>query len=251
VLALLLVHANEVVSTDRLIDGLWSGEAPASAQKVLQGYVSQLRRTLPAETIATRGSGYVLATSETDAREFERLVDAASALGPAEAAPLLRRALGLWRGPALAEFEYEDWAQAQIARLHEQRLVALEERIEADLELGRHSQVVAELEVLVAEHPCANACAGSSWSRSTAVAGKQTRSAQATEVLLAAIAESDGTRGSVLRHLFAERVRGLRRRGGGPGAERPRGSRAAGQVLAVTRSSPASSTRTRRGFEPS
>ena len=152
-LALLLVHSNELVSADRLIEELWAGNPPASASKVLQGYVSQVRRALPPETIATQGPGYVLAAGETDADEFARLVEEASTLEPGEAAPLLRRALGLWRGRPLAEFEYEDWAQAAIARLEEQRLAALEERIDADLELGRHARVVAELEALVAEHP--------------------------------------------------------------------------------------------------
>jgi DNA-binding SARP family transcriptional activator/ABC-type branched-subunit amino acid transport system substrate-binding protein len=152
-LALLLVHANEVVSADRLIDELWAGAPPASAAKVVQGYVSQLRRVLPADTIRTRGSGYVLASGETDAQEFMRLVDEASAVPPEEAAALLEHALALWRGRPLAEFEYEDWAQAEIARLDEQRLVAVEERIDVDLRLGRHAQLVAELEALLAEHP--------------------------------------------------------------------------------------------------
>jgi DNA-binding SARP family transcriptional activator len=152
-LALLLVHANEVVSADRLIDELWAGNPPASAPKVLQGYVSQLRRVLPADTIRTRDPGYVLASGETDAQEFMRLVDEASAVPPDEAAPLLEHALALWRGRPLAEFEYEDWAQAEIGRLDEQRLVALEERIDVDLQLGRHAQLVAELEALLAEHP--------------------------------------------------------------------------------------------------
>jgi DNA-binding SARP family transcriptional activator/ABC-type branched-subunit amino acid transport system substrate-binding protein len=152
-LALLLVHVNEVVSADRLIDQLWAGHPPASAAKVLQGYVSQLRRVLPADTIRTRHSGYVLASGETDAQEFVRLVDEASAASPDDAAPLLEHALALWRGRALAEFEYEDWAQAEIARLEEQRLVALEERIDVDLQLGRHAQLVPELEALLAEHP--------------------------------------------------------------------------------------------------
>ncbi|MFL5913550.1 MAG: BTAD domain-containing putative transcriptional regulator [Gaiellaceae bacterium] len=152
-LALLLVHANEVVSVDRLIDDLWAESPPASAQKVIQGYVSHLRRVLPANTIETQGPGYVLVAGETDAGEFARLVEQASTLGPIEAAPLLRSALALWRGRALDEFEYEDWAQAEIALLDEQRLAALEARVDADLSLGRHAHVVPELEGLVAQHP--------------------------------------------------------------------------------------------------
>src|SRR5436190_20101388 len=150
-LALLLVHANEVVSTDRLIEELWAGRPPASAQKVLQGYVSQLRRALPAEAILTRGSGYLLASPETDAAEFERLVEQARAEPADAAAATLRRALALWRGAALSGFEYEDWAQNETARLEELRLAALEARIEAELELGRHALLVPELEALVAE----------------------------------------------------------------------------------------------------
>jgi DNA-binding SARP family transcriptional activator/ABC-type branched-subunit amino acid transport system substrate-binding protein len=152
-LGLLLVHANQAMSADRLIEELWAGSPPASAQKVLQGYVSQLRRALPPETIVTQGPGYVLVAGETDAQEFARLVDAASTREAGEAASLLRRALALWRDRPLAEFEYEEWARAEIARLGQQRLAALEDRIDADLQLGRHAQVVAELEALVAEHP--------------------------------------------------------------------------------------------------
>src|SRR5581483_4267908 len=152
-LALLLVHVNEVVSADRLIDQLWAGHPPASAPKVLQGYVSQLRRVLPADTIRTRHPGYVLVSDETDAQEFVRLVDEASAAGPAEAASLLERALALWRGRPLAEFEYEDWAQVHIARLEGRRRAALEDRIDVDLELGRHAQLVPELEALLAGDP--------------------------------------------------------------------------------------------------
>jgi DNA-binding SARP family transcriptional activator len=150
---LLLLHADEVVSRDRLIDGLWGERPPASAAKVLQGYVSQLRRRLPPEAIVTRGSGYLLRGGETDAREFERLVERARAEEAREAALTLREALALWRGGALAEVEYEAWAQAEIARLEELRLVAIEERIEVDLQLGEDAHVVPELEALVAAHP--------------------------------------------------------------------------------------------------
>jgi DNA-binding SARP family transcriptional activator len=152
-LALLVLHANEPVSADRLIEALWAGVPPASAQKVLQGYVSQLRRVLPADTIATRGSGYELRADNTDAREFEGLVEQARAEDPAAAARSLRRALGLWRGRALADFEYEDWALGEADRLEELRLVALEDRLEADLGLGGGPALVPELERLMAEHP--------------------------------------------------------------------------------------------------
>src|SRR2546428_7333336 len=150
---LLSLHAGEVVSKDRLIDGLWGERPPASAAKVLQGYVSQLRRALPPGTIVTRASGYLLRGGETDAAEFERLAERARGERPEEAAATLREALALWRGGALSEVEYEAWAQGEIGRLEELRLVALEERIEADLRLGEAARVVPELETIVAEHP--------------------------------------------------------------------------------------------------
>ena len=152
-LALLLVHANELVSSERLIDELWSGRPPPSAQKALQGYVSQLRRALTADTILTRGSGYVLVATDTDADEFERLTRLAAEQDADEAILTLQRALALWRGRAFEEFEYEEWAQLEIARLEELRLSATEQRIEAELELGHHAELVPELEKRVADHP--------------------------------------------------------------------------------------------------
>jgi DNA-binding SARP family transcriptional activator/ABC-type branched-subunit amino acid transport system substrate-binding protein len=153
VLAHLLLHTNEAVSPDRLIDDLWGPTPPATAAKILQGYVSQLRRVLGQETIVTRPSGYVLQAAETDAREFEHQLDASSGMEPRNAARQLRSALALWRGRPYADVEYEPWAQAEIGRLEELRLVALEERIDADLRLGEAPRLVPELEVLVAEHP--------------------------------------------------------------------------------------------------
>jgi DNA-binding SARP family transcriptional activator/streptogramin lyase len=152
-LALLLVHVNELVSSDRLIDEFWSGRPPASAQKVLQGYVSQLRRALGADAILTRGSGYQLIEPDTDAKEFERLTRIAAEQDAEDATLTLERALALWQGRAFEEFEYEDWATFEIARLEELRLAAIERRVEAELELGHHAEVVPELEKVVAEHP--------------------------------------------------------------------------------------------------
>ena len=152
-LAYLVLHANEVVSTDRLIEGLWGERAPATAPKVVQGYVSQLRRALSPEAILTQGSGYLLRVSDTDAAEFERMLNNARTEDPRAAAKTLRAALSLWRGRPLADVEYEGWAQGEIGRLEELRLVATEARIEADLALGLHADVVAELESLVVEHP--------------------------------------------------------------------------------------------------
>ena len=152
-LALMLVHANELVSSGRLIDELWAGRPPASAQKALQGYVSQLRRALSADTILTRGSGYLLVATDTDAKEFERLIRLAAEQDADDAILTLEHALALWRGRAFEEFEYEEWAELEIARLEELRLAAIEQRIEAELELGHHAELVPELEKRVAEYP--------------------------------------------------------------------------------------------------
>jgi DNA-binding SARP family transcriptional activator/ABC-type branched-subunit amino acid transport system substrate-binding protein len=162
VLVLLLLHRNEAVSSERLIDALWGERPPPTAAKVLQNHVGQLRRALgdrEGARLQTRGRGYALRVEpgELDVERFERLVQAGGdALGrddPAAAAARLREALALWRGPALADVAYESFAQPEIARLGERRLVALEQLIDADLALGRHAEVIAELEALVAEHP--------------------------------------------------------------------------------------------------
>src|SRR5439155_15922180 len=144
-LAILLLHANELVSADRLIEELWSGEPPASAAKVLQTYISQLRAALGAERIVTRSPGYVLRVDEDelDLARFERLRAAGK---PSEA-------LALWRGAALADFAYERWAQPEIAALEERRLATLKERFDGELASGRHAFVVGELEALVEQHP--------------------------------------------------------------------------------------------------
>src|SRR5437868_2367261 len=135
-LLLLLLHAGERISVDRLIDALWGEQPPPTAAKIVQGWVSQLRRALPAATIETHPSGYLLRAAETDAVEFERLLERAHRQGAGEAARTLRTALALWRGPALAGYEYEAWAQPETARLEELRLEAVEARIEADIRLG-------------------------------------------------------------------------------------------------------------------
>jgi DNA-binding SARP family transcriptional activator len=154
VLAMLLLNANSVVSTDRLIDAVWGARAPATIDSVLHGYVSKLRRLL-GSALQTRPPGYALHIDPdcVDAARFERTVLRAHELRPAERARALREALALWRGPALADLAYEDFTQPEIARLEELRLAALEERIDADLTLGRHANVVGELEALVREHP--------------------------------------------------------------------------------------------------
>jgi DNA-binding SARP family transcriptional activator len=163
VLAVLLLHANEVVSSDRLIDEVWGERAPATAPKIVQGYISQLRKALSHEggdsILVTRAPGYVLQVGpgELDAERFVTLLGkgrAALADGAADdAAELLREGLGLWRGPPLADFAFDSFATDEIARLEELRLAAVEERIDADLALGREADLVAELEAFVARHP--------------------------------------------------------------------------------------------------
>jgi class 3 adenylate cyclase len=152
--AVLALEPGRVVSVDRLIDALWPGDPPETAAHAIQVYVSQLRKAL-GPVIATRAPGYVLEVEpeRVDAHRFARLAQegrAAYESGEAEAAEIaLREALALWRGPALADFLYQPFAQTQIARLEELRTIVVEERIDVDLALGRHIELVSELEALV------------------------------------------------------------------------------------------------------
>ena len=158
-LVLLLLRANESVSRDRLIDDLWGTEPPATAANALAALVARLRRALPTDLLLTTPAGYELNVEPEalDLHRFERLVEeggsALDAGEPNRAAELLRSALSLWRGPALADFTYDAFAQPAIVRLEELRLAALESRIDADLALGRHADLVGELQSLVLEHP--------------------------------------------------------------------------------------------------
>ena len=165
-LAILALHASEVVPVGRLIDDLWPEHPPDSALNTVQAYVSRLRKALggdgngrATELIVFRHGGYVLDVSEEqiDAHRFVRLVEdgerRADSGNAMEAAAVLREALDLWRGAALPDFAHERFAQAEIVRLEELRLKAIEDRIEADLACGRHAALVPELEALVAEHP--------------------------------------------------------------------------------------------------
>jgi DNA-binding SARP family transcriptional activator len=158
-LALLLLHPNEVVSADRLIDELWGEASPERAHAALRVNVSRLRQALPRGALTTRSPGYAIRIEpdELDLHRFERLVDEGRSLLArglaADASERLGDALALWRGPALADFADERFAQAAIARLQEIRLAAIELRIEADVALGRHGELVGELEALVREQP--------------------------------------------------------------------------------------------------
>jgi predicted ATPase/DNA-binding SARP family transcriptional activator len=165
-LADLLVHANRVVSMDRLIDDLWAEEPPATAPGVVQTMVAQLRKVLepqrgrgaPSALLELVAPGYRLRVrpGELDVDRFDALVSegrAVLASDPAGAAERLRLALRLWRGPALADVAEEPWARAAATRLEERRLVATEDRVDAELALGRHADLVGELEALVSQHP--------------------------------------------------------------------------------------------------
>ena len=159
VLALLLLHANEVLATERLIDELWAEDPPDAARKALQVYVARLRKALGADRIRTQAPGYVLELDrdELDLDRFGGLVREAQELraggDDARAATNLREALALWRGPPLADFTYEPFAQIEIARLEELHMTALEDRIDSDLALGHGADLVGELEALSVEHP--------------------------------------------------------------------------------------------------
>ncbi|MBD0348429.1 MAG: AAA family ATPase [Thermoleophilia bacterium] len=144
-LAVLVLNANRVVSTDQLIEALWGERAPGTAHKALQVYVSQLRKTLGRDRILTCAVGYELRVEpgELDLERFERLASEGK----------LVEALALWRGAPLADFVYEPFAQTEIARLEERRLACLAQRVDVDLEAGRHASLVGELEGLVRQHP--------------------------------------------------------------------------------------------------
>src|SRR4051812_18700753 len=153
---LLLSYREEAVSSGRLIDVLWDEDPPPTANKALQVHVSQLRRALgPENPIVTRPAGYALELSpgQLDLERFETLAAAARNAPPAEAAEQLREALALFRGTPLADAPLYGPASGEAERLAELRVIALERRIDLDLELGRDSELVSELETLTAEHP--------------------------------------------------------------------------------------------------
>jgi DNA-binding SARP family transcriptional activator len=155
VLALLLLEPGRVVSTDRLIDALWGEQPPRTATTSLQNFISQLRKTLGPEVLETKAPGYRLRVrpGELDVDRFRVLLESAGRAGTEERAAKLRQALALWRGAPLADFAFEPWAQPHTTHLEEVRLATLEDRVEADLEAGRHGELVGELEVLVEQHP--------------------------------------------------------------------------------------------------
>ena len=188
-LAVLLAHANQVVSAGGLIDALWDGHPPATAAKTLQTYVSQLRRELEPDaaagdwrTLRTVDGGYRLyvGPDRLDASRFERLAadgrQALHRLEAASAAAWLREGLALWRGPAYGELADAPFARAEAARLEELRLAALEWRAEAELALGGHAELVGELEQLVGREPFREQLWGHLMLAQTGRAGRRRRS---------------------------------------------------------------------------
>ncbi len=188
-LVLLLIHRGEVVSGDRIIEALWGASPPDTATKAMQGYVSHLRRALDPgaasdgapSAVVTQTPGYALRAGavSVDAERFERLAaEGRRALEdgvPAEAAQRLDEALALWRGPALAEFAYDDFARDEIHRLEQLRMSAEEDRVDALLRLGRHGELVGRLEPLVAATRYARGFAVNGCWRSIAAAGRPMR----------------------------------------------------------------------------
>ena len=158
-LALLVLHANELVATDRLVDELWGDRPPDTAVKTVQVYVARLRKLLGAGAIVTRTPGYELrvAPDAIDVSRFEALAEegrrALGAGDPETARRRLMEGLALWRGAPLSDLAYERFAQPYIARLDELRLTALEDRCEAELRCGHATEVIGELQALTARHP--------------------------------------------------------------------------------------------------
>jgi DNA-binding SARP family transcriptional activator len=154
-LALLLLDAGRVVSTDRILDSLWGEHPPRTAMTSLQNFVSQLRKLLGPELVETKAPGYRLriAPAELDLNRFRALVDEARTSPTEERIARLNEALALWRGGALADFAFEPFAQNEIARLEELRLGAIEDRIDAELETRLNGAVISELETLLDQHP--------------------------------------------------------------------------------------------------
>src|SRR3954467_15971497 len=160
-LCVLLLHRGQVVSVDRLLDALWGDEPPKTADHSIQVYVSELRKAIGSVGgigLAHRDPGYTLEAPEhaIDVHRFDTLRGRGRAMladDPARAAALLGEALAVWRGPALADFRYDDFAQGEIERLEERRLATIDDRVDAELALGRHADVVAELRPLVDGNP--------------------------------------------------------------------------------------------------
>ncbi|MFI1091716.1 AfsR/SARP family transcriptional regulator [Streptomyces sp. NPDC020917] len=195
-LALLLLDAGRLVTVERLVDGLYGEEPPAGVGNAVQSQVSRLRQVLPVP-IEGHPAGYLLAVDpgEVDAHRFQRVAargrDALAAGDAAGAAALLREALGLWRGPALADVGDAPFAPAQAVRLEEIRVGAVEDRVEADLVLGRHRELVAELGELVTAHPLRERLRAQSM-RALYGSGRQSEALEAYETARRTLADTLG-----------------------------------------------------------
>src|SRR5690242_14120402 len=143
VLGVLLVHRNEVVSVDRLVDAVWGPAPPATVAKALQMQISILRKEIGSDRIGTHGAGYVLrlVDGELDADRFDAIVASTRGRGLEERSEMLRDALALWRGSPLHDFGYEAFAAAEIRRLNERKLAVVEDLIDVELRLGKHVEV--------------------------------------------------------------------------------------------------------------
>jgi DNA-binding SARP family transcriptional activator len=208
-LVALLLRAGRVVPTEQLVDELYGEDPPKTATTSLQNAIVALRKALGPGVLVTRPPGYVLQIErqQVDAHGFERLLADARRASAGERRQLLGRALELWHGPALAEFAFEDWAQTEIRRLDELRLVALEERLDADIELGHPADVVPDLETLVVQHPLRERL----WYLLMYARHAAGRSAEALEAFSAARATLDELGiepGEQLRRLQGEILRG-------------------------------------------
>jgi predicted ATPase/DNA-binding SARP family transcriptional activator len=191
----LALEPGRVVSLARVVDGIWGEQPPAGAVNAVQALVSRLRRAVPQAVIESHPAGYrlVIEPDAVDVARFERLVAAGrSNPDPAGAAELLREALGLWRGPALLDVADAEYFQAPLTRLAELRLTAVEERIEADLRLGRGGQLTTELTSLVAEHPLRERLVGALM-RALSVAGRPAEALSVFERARATLADALGT----------------------------------------------------------
>jgi DNA-binding SARP family transcriptional activator len=223
-LAMLLLHANDVVPAEQLVDEIWGGSPPATVAKSVQVYVSRLRKELGDGRLLTRDPGYRLtvASGELDLARFGALVAQAADADPARAAAMLREALALWRGAPLADLAYEPFAASYVARLDEMRLAALEQRIEADLASGEHASLAGELEGLIAQHPLRERLRGQLM-LALYRSGRQAEALAAFQAARATLVDELGIEpGRELRDLHEAMLRqdaGLDLAAGAPGAE--------------------------------
>jgi DNA-binding SARP family transcriptional activator len=209
VIALLALEASRVVATERLITELWGESPPRTAATSLQNAISHLRKALGADAVVTRAPGYLLDVERerVDVHRFEQILGDASAAEPGERRELLEQALALWRGPPLAEFTYETFAQGEIARLEEGRLAAVEALMETKLELGSGAELVGELESLVRENPLRERARGQLM-RALYAAGRQAEALQAYQEARRVLVEELGIEPSpALQQLHASILR--------------------------------------------